>query len=522
VENRLEKRLLGSGRFLCLRIFAIFANMFNEQDHIDLTARGLNAGDVLQQIHQFTQDLFPVRIDRPGTIGDGIHAFSPSDCYRLQQLYKTTGSRYSRIKFVPASGAASRMFKHLYNYTPESVSDLTEQFILQFQRFPFVETLRELMRERGWDLDEWIAQDRWSDIFHLILSAEGLNYDSQLKGMVVFHRYEEGARTAFEEHVIEATRYARNLDGTVRVHYTLAEQHVAWVKEFLSQKMAAMPYDHLEAEYSVQSTQTDTIALTRDDMPFRDASGRLVFRPSGHGALIHNLQQLDGDIIFVKNIDNITTEDQLDEMVYYKQVLAGHLVELKNEANRFIEELEHSDVALEGALEFIQSHFQSDLPLGLSREELRRYAILRLDRPMRVCGMVRNEGEPGGGPFWVRSQGGYLSKQIVEKSQLDQDDVQQMKVLSSSTHFNPVDIVCSIKNRFGQKYQLEDFIDHSMGFVSEKFYQGHVMKALEWPGLWNGAMALWNTVFVEVPVSTFNPVKTVNDLLRPGHQVVRV
>ncbi|MFM7730819.1 MAG: DUF4301 family protein, partial [Flavobacteriales bacterium] len=258
----------------------------------------------------------------------------------------------------------------------------------------------------------------------------------------------------------------------------------------------------------------------RDNLPFRDAQGHMVLRPSGHGALIHNLQNIDADIIFIKNIDNITTENQLEEIVYFKQVLAGHLVELKNETNRLLDLLEQNDDALEDALEFIQAHFQPGLPLGMNRDELRRYAMLRLDRPMRVCGMVRNEGEPGGGPFWVRSKGGYLSKQIVEKSQMNQEDAQQMKLLSSSTHFNPVDIVCSIKNRRGENYDLNDFIDHSMGFISEKFHQGHVMKALELPGLWNGAMAHWNTVFVEVPLNTFHPVKTVNDLLRPGHQTM--
>ncbi|MFM7311092.1 MAG: DUF4301 family protein, partial [Flavobacteriales bacterium] len=475
---------------------------------------------VLRQIHQFTQDLAPVRMDRPCTISDGIVVFSPSDCHRLQQVYKTIGSRYTRLKFVPSSGAASRMFKHLYNYTPDSVSDLTEQFILQFQRFPFIEPLRALMLERKLDLDAWIAEDRWSEIFELILSPEGLNYDSQLKGLVVFHQYDDGPRTAFEEHLAEATRFARNLDGSVRVHFTLAEQHVEWVKGFLSSKIQAMPFDQIEASVSIQLPSTDTIALNRDNLPFRDAQGQMVFRPSGHGALIHNLQNIDADIIFIKNIDNITTENQLEEIVYFKQVLAGHLVELKNETNRLLDLLEQNDDALEDALEFIQAHFQPGLPLGMNRDELRRYAMLRLDRPMRVCGMVRNEGEPGGGPFWVRSKGGYLSKQIVEKSQMNQEDAQQMKLLSSSTHFNPVDIVCSIKNRRGENYDLNDFIDHSMGFISEKFHQGHVMKALELPGLWNGAMALWNTVFVEVPLSTFHPVKTVNDLLRPGHQTM--
>ncbi|MFM7234797.1 MAG: DUF4301 family protein, partial [Flavobacteriales bacterium] len=241
------------------------------------------------------------------------------------------------------------------------------------------------------------------------------------------------------------------------------------------------------------------------------------------GALKFNPEQMEWlrmvNVIFIKNIDNVTTRSRLAETVFYKQILGGLLVDLRRKIFDMLERLDKEDGAAEQALEFIQSWFQPGVPLDMSPQQAIQYARLRLDRPLRVCGMVRNEGEPGGGPFWVKMPGGYISKQIVEKSQVDHTDVQQLKILSSSTHFNPVDLVCSIKNRSGENYQLDQFIDYSSGFVSEKFQQGAVIKALEWPGLWNGAMALWNTVFVEVPVSTFNPVKTVNDLLRPGHQV---
>jgi hypothetical protein len=244
----------------------------------------------------------------------------------------------------------------------------------------------------------------------------------------------------------------------------------------------------------------------------------LVFRPSGHGALIHNLQKLETDVIFIKNIDNVTVRGNLTDTILYKQVLAGVLIELQSKVFRYLDNLDQGEEKLDEALEFIQNWFQPGLPMGMNREQLVQYARLRLDRPIRVCGMVRNEGEPGGGPFWVRTQGGQISKQIVERSQVDLHDPQQVRILMSSTHFNPVDLVCSIRNRKGENYHLDEFIDYTAGFVTEKFQQGAVLKALEWPGLWNGAMALWNTVFVEVPVTTFNPVKTVNDLLRPGHQ----
>lgn len=492
---------------------------FDSADERQLQERGLTINDALQQIHQFTHDTQPARLDRACTVGDGILSLSGADCFAYQRIYETERVRKSLLKFVPASGAASRMFKHLYNYSADNVSELTEEFIVNFRRFPFRNSLKQAMADKGLDLDALEADNRWSDIFDFILMPHGLHYDDQLKGLVVFHAYQEETRTAFDEHLHEAMGYAKQHNGSCRLHFTLAPQHIERVSSYFNQKLKQFDYDHFEISYSTQSSATDTLALTKDNAPYRDEHGQLMFRPSGHGALIRNLQQLDADVIFIKNIDNVTTEPQLDQTIVYKQVLAGLLLDLRNKINQLLDGLEQQrESSLEEALEFIQAWFQPGLPLGMSREQLTQYATLRLDRPLRVCGMVRNEGEPGGGPFWVRMQGGYISKQIVEKSQVDLNDVQQAKILASSTHFNPVDIVCSIKNRAGENYQLDEFIDYTSGFVSEKFAQGQVIKALEWPGLWNGAMALWNTVFVEVPVSTFNPVKTVNDLLRPGHQ----
>jgi hypothetical protein len=345
-----------------------------------------------------------------------------------------------------------------------------------------------------------------------------LNYDDQLKGLVIFHRYPEELCTAFDEHLMESVAYAKQADGRCRVHFTLAPNHVERVKSYLDYRVSSFEYDQFELSYSTQDPSTDTLALTQNNEPFRDSSGSLVFRPSGHGALIHNLQRLSADVIFIKNIDNVTVQSNLADTVFYKQILGGVLLELRAEVFDLLNRLDNDDRALDEALDFIQAWFQPGLSMGMTREQLVQYAKLRLDRPLRVCGMVRNEGEPGGGPFWVRMQGGYISKQIVERSQVDVNDPSQMKILSSSTHFNPVDLACSIRKRNGENYHLDEFIDYTAGFVTEKFQQGSVLKALEWPGLWNGAMALWNTVFVEVPISTFNPVKTVNDLLRPGHQ----
>lgn len=489
------------------------------EDEKDIQQRGLALSDLMQQIHQFTAETRPVRLERPCTPSDGILILSGADCHKYQRTFEQKKEQFDLLKFVPASGAASRMFKHLYNYDPDNTSDLTEEFIVHFDRFPFVSALREVMTKQGVSLDTCIAENDWAQIFSFILEPKGLHYDSQLKGMVIFHQYADEFRNAFDEHLYEAINYTKKADGKSRVHFTVAPQNMELVSEYVKKKAATFQYDHLVIEYSTQSSKTDTIALDKNDNPVRDEFGKLMFRPSGHGALIHNLQQLQADIIFIKNIDNVTTTGQQEESNYYKQVLAGILVELQQQSRQFLDDLESGkEEVLEDALDFIQHWFMPGLPIGMNREQLKEYARLRLDRPIRVCGMVRNEGEPGGGPFWIKMNGGYLSKQIVEKSQVDLHDIHQAKILSSSTHFNPVDIVCSIRNRQGNNYSLEQFIDYSTGFISEKFHHGHVIKALEWPGLWNGAMALWNSVFVEVPISTFNPVKTVNDLLRAGHQ----
>lgn len=492
---------------------------FNQKDETELAQRGLTSAELVAQIHRFTSETKPLKLERPCTAGDGISILSPANCHRLMELFEKEKKNYSLIKFVPASGAASRMFKHLYHFSQDNTSDLTEEFIINFQRFPFVSALEKVMQNHGESLSQCVDKNDWNKIFDFIISEKGLHYDSQLKGLVIFHKYADKGRTAFEEHLHEGVQYARQSDGKCKLHFTLAPQHISTVEHFLNLKAKEFRYEDFDITYSVQSSKTDTVALTKDNEPVRDQDGKLVFRPSGHGALIRNIQALDADIVFIKNIDNVTTDSQREDTIFFKKVIAGLLIELKREADRLLAELDNKkDNALENALEFIQHWFQPGTPIGGQRSQMEEYARLRLDRPMRICGMVRNEGEPGGGPFWVKSQDGILSKQIVEKSQIDASDLNQMQILSQSTHFNPVDIVCTLKDRNGVKYNLENYIDHSTGFISEKFQDGKVIKALELPGLWNGAMALWNTVFVEVPVSTFNPVKTVNDLLRPGHQ----
>jgi len=491
----------------------------SKEDEHTLAVKGIDLSKFVAQLHRFTQETKPIKLERPCTPSDGIVKLSATECLRLQQLFESQGRKKRLQKFVPASGAASRMFKHLHNYNPIKVSDLTEEFILRFDNFPFLDALSNVMEKEGQALDKEIDLNNWSLIFDFILSKRGLYYDSQLKGMVLFHKYKDGSRTAFEEHLYEAAAYAKQENGECHIHFTLANQNIHSVSYFLQNVAQKMPYEHFEISYSIQSENTDTIALNKENEPVRDSEGKFLFRPAGHGALIHNLQQLDADIIFIKNIDNVTTEEQRGDADFYKKTLAGLLIELKVNINRYLINLKDGNGSLlEQALEFVQLWFQPGLPIGMDRDTVRQYAIHRLARPLRICGMVKNEGEPGGGPFWVMSTEGMISKQIVEKTQVDLNDIHQAKILSAATHFNPVDIICNFKDVNGKNYNLENFVDHSTGFISEKFHEGQVIKALELPGLWNGAMALWNTVFVEVPISTFSPVKTVNDLLRTGHQ----
>lgn len=489
------------------------------EDESQLKLRGLTSLDLLEQIELFTKRIQPVKLEKPCITGDGILRLNSSECNFFLEYYEEHKQDKSIQGFIPASGAASRMFRHLQNYNADTEDELTEEFILHFSHFAFTGLLAEVMAENGENLEEAVAQNNWQKIFSFILHKPGLGYSSQLKGMVGFHRYGEGVRTAFEEHVHQFLKYGRQSDGKCRIHFTVSPQHLEDVSEFMEMKLEEFPYEDIELSYSIQQPATDTIALTTDNVPLRGEDNSLVFRPGGHGALIRNLQSLDADIIFIRNIDNVSIEGQSAETVYYKKILAGVLLEVKHEINRLLDKLESQDESvLEEALEFIHTRIQPGVPIGQTIDELLQYARLRLDRPLRICGMVKNEGEPGGGPFWVKTPMGNSSKQIVEKSQLDGESLQQQKIFNSGTHFNPVDIVCSIKNRKGESYVLENFMDPSTGFVAEKFQKGKIIKALEHPGLWNGAMALWNTIFVEVPISTFNPVKTVNDLLRPGHQ----
>ena len=371
-----------------------------------------------------------------------------------------------------------------------------------------------------------MAEGKYKAVVEGLLGSEGLNYGRLPKGLLKFHRYESGARTPFEEHLVEGAHYAKDGKGCVLVHFTVSPEHRALFEALAQEKKADLGRE-LEAEFDIsfseQKPSTDTIAVNADNTPFRNADGTLLFRPGGHGALIENLNDIEADVVFIKNIDNVVPDRLKADTVTYKKLLAGVLVGLQAQAFAYLDELDEGNVGedrLQEMLRFVeeQLHCKSTAARALEGLELMDYLYCKLNRPMRVCGMVRNVGEPGGGPFWAYNPDGTVSLQILESSQIDMTDAKKKAMFEQGTHFNPVDLVCAVCNYEGTPFDLREYVDPATGFISHKSKDGRELKALELPGLWNGAMSDWNTIFVEVPLSTFNPVKTVNDLYREQHQ----
>lgn len=484
--------------------------MFTKQDLDQIASHGLSLRQVEQQIDNFRKGFPYLNIISSATVGNGIRAIDESQADKLRAEYRAVAREVKIEKFVPASGAATRMFKDLFAYVGSGEMNPTvEKVGANLDKFAFAEALSKVVPE-GATLPEIIAA----------IIGEGLEYGAKPKGLVLFHNYPIGARTAFEEHLVEGAMYA-SCDGVVNIHFTVSPEHMEGfrtlfesVREYYERR-----YDvRYNISMSVQKGSTDTIAVNPDCTPFRDDNGRLLFRPAGHGALIENLNDIDADIIFIKTIDNVAPDARKGDTIKYKEILAGMLVTTQQQLFRYVKGLEEGSVALGEVLEFVEKELCVRLPesvKGLPEKELREVLMGVLNRPLRVCGMVRNEGEPGGGPFWAEGADGVVSLQIAESSQISPE---QKHLMAEATHFNPVDIVCATKNYKGEKYDFREYVDASTGFISSKSSAGRNLLAQELPGLWNGAMASWNTLFVEVPISTFSPIKVVTDLLRPEHQ----
>ncbi|WP_010418480.1 DUF4301 family protein [Anaerophaga thermohalophila] len=507
--------------------------MLQQSDIEQLKEKGLSIESVEQQIERFKKGFPSLKIERPATLTDGIVPFSEPMIEHYKNIYsREINNNLDPLKFVPASGAATRMFKSLYQFLekPESPETLPDdhpvrRFLTQLHKFAFYQQLKRYFKSHDIDKTE-VRYSLAREIIQKVLDEDGLNYGFLPKGLILFHRYQDGPRTAMTEHLFEAAQYAKNKNDETKIHFTVSPEHLGYFTKQLNEdksKAEKSTGASFDVSFSFQKPHTDTIAVNPDNTPFRDENGRLFFRPGGHGSLIENLNDCDAGIIFIKNIDNVVPEHLLQEIVDYKQALAGLALDIRNKVFGYIDRIEE-ELSIELIIEirkFMKEFLHTDIPGHLadtSMGEQAAYLLKFLDRPIRVCGMVKNEGEPGGGPFWVRDQFGQETLQIVESSQINLNDPGQKEMFEASTHFNPVDLVCITKNHRGEKFNLSAYIDEETGFISEKSVNGKTIKALERPGLWNGAMANWLTIFVEVPVETFNPVKTVNDLLRPAHQ----
>ena len=505
--------------------------MLTQDDLKQIASKGITEEQVKHQLQQFESGFPFLKLEAAAAIGKGIEA--PTEQERNEYIdkwnrYKAEGKKI--VKFVPASGAASRMFKDMFAFVDAAydvpTTDFEKKFFNNIKDFAFYEELDQTCKtNEGKGIESLISEGNYKAVAANMLQSKGLNYGQLPKGMLLFHKYSEGPRTPMEEHLVEGALYASS-NGEANVHFTVSHEHMPLFEKKVAEKKDSYAKTYginYNISFSEQKPSTDTIAANPDNTPFRNSDGSLLFRPGGHGALIQNLNDIDADVIFVKNIDNVVPDRLKEDTVTYKQLIAGILVSLQEKIFEYLRLLDtgnYTHEQLEEIIRFVQRDLccrKNDIK-ELEDADLVIYLRNKLNRPTRVCGVVKNVGEPGGGPFLTYNQDGTVSLQILESSPIDKSNTEYMKMFTEGTHFNPVDLVCAVKDYKGNAFNLPDFVDHTTGFISSKSKNGKELKALELPGLWNGAMSDWNTVFVEVPLSTFNPVKTVNDLLREQHQ----
>jgi hypothetical protein len=516
--------------------------MFSDKNIKQIESKGLTLQKVEEQISLFETGLPFINIKNAATVNNGIQKITEEKKESYIKYYDKIRNQTLILKFVPASGAATRMFKFLfqflkdYDINKESINSYINRnkanhlslFFVGLEKLPFYSEVLKMSKELHPNYDILSRDEQYYLFVETMLDQKMLNYGLYPKGLLPFHKYKGHVSTAFEEHLFEAALYASS-NGKANLHFTISENynHI-FDEEFkrIENIVGEKTKTAFDISFSYQKQKTDTIAVNIKNEPFRDESNRLVFRPSGHGALLENLNDLEADIIFIKNIDNVVVHKFGEEVAGYKKMLAGILLEVQTQAFQYLNDLQKKNLNVDALLKIAQ--FLSSKMNVIISEEFEKYSLKyqkeyligKLNRPIRVCGMVKNEGEPGGGPFWVKDEKGTISLQIVESAQIDRENKYQNDILNNSTHFNPVDLVCGIKDYKGNKFDLTKFVDPKTAFIALKANLGNELKALELPGLWNGSMANWNTIFVEVPLITFNPVKTVNDLLKAPHQVI--
>ena len=516
---------------------------FSEKDLQQMKALGITEEKVRTQIAFFKQGGFFQKLIRPCTPGDGIIKISESETQEMLKKHQEGAYKGRLLKFVPASGAASRMFDVLITclncYSTVSRDEIVQKakagnqqakeilsLIDNIKKFAFYTELKSALAQKGLKADDLIAGGDYQTIIEYLLAECGLNYANLPKALIKFHSYPEGSRTALEEHLIEAIAYVQDQQGVCRLHFTVSPEHEEQFRHHF--KTIKPQYEEryqvrFQVNFSPQKPSTNTIAVDKNNQPFRDKDGKLLFRPGGHGALIENLNDIKGDIIYLKNIDNVVPDQLKGETFIWKKILGGFLIKIQEKVFTYLEKLEHYEEkkVIQEASEFARKQLfilppQKKQPKSL--KEKKEFLLQKLNRPIRIGGMVKNQGEPGGGPFWVEKKDSSLSIQVVESAQVDMKSVKQREIWNAATHFSPVDFVCGVRDYKGNPFDLKRYVAQDAVFISQKSKNGRGLKALELPGLWNGGMADWISIFVEVPLITFNPVKTITDLLRKEHK----
>lgn len=510
---------------------------FSGQDYLQILETGIPLTTIEKQLNVFKNGIAKANLNRPAVVNDGILKLTKEEFQKYSNYFDTKKDKLKLKKFVPASGAASRMFKFLkeflneFDIENESINAYINRkkannlslFLAGLEKFPFFKTIEKQLRETHIDFDSWNKDQKRFHFIKRMLDIEHFDYANKPKGILPFHIYKNHIATPIEEHLIESVLYASS-DGNAHLHFTVSEIHKSQFEKTLDKIKSKIELKHnikIVINFSHQKSETDTIAVDLNNIPFRDGYNKLVFRPGGHGALIENLNSLDADIVFIKNIDNVI-QNESETIALHKKALAGILIELQQIIFRYLYDIENiNENKFIEITTFITEKLDHNLIPDFAKftiENKISYLKEFLNRPIRVCGMVKNEGEPGGGPFWVNDSKGNATLQIVETAQIDLNNENYALIAKNATHFNPVDLVCAIKDYKGSKFDLRDYIDVNSGFIVDKNKEGKPLKGYELPGLWNGAMAKWIAVFVEVPLITFNPVKTVNDLLKATHQ----